>query len=210
MRREQISGNVRRRERAAAGIRTALACALALLASGRAGAAGPLENTDGEHGLLHVYGQLVDSPCQMSMDSRDQTVSLGTLASAELHRPGARSQPVPFSVRLRGCLVASGHLRDSQTDSTVWGADQPVVNVSFIAPADVSNPSLMKLDGVQGIALRLTDSRGRDIRLGSRGVPQLLTPGDNTLRWLLQAQRVPGPLVPGKFQAVTNFTLSYD
>ena len=183
--------------------------AVVMLASVEAGAAS-LENVDGEHGTLTVSGQLVDSPCRLSMESRDQSIDLGTLASADLAYPGARSRPVRFDVRLEGCLVASGHLRDAQTDSAVWGANQPVVSVAFTAPADLSDPSLMRLGGVEGIALRLTDSRNRDVRLGSSGVPQLLTPGNNSLRWTVVAERVPGRLVPGAFRAVADFRLSYD
>jgi type 1 fimbria pilin len=183
---------------------------LFLLASMEANAEASLTDVDGEHGILHVYGQLVDSPCRLSMASRDQTVDLGMLASGDLISPGARSQPVAFSVQLLGCLVASGHLVDDRSDSTVWGANQPVVSVGFTAPADFSDPSLMKLNGVQGVALRITDSNGDDMRLGSHGVPKLLTPGDNTLTWMLQAERVPGQLVPGSFQAVADFRMSYD
>ncbi|HEC2037751.1 TPA: type 1 fimbrial protein [Klebsiella oxytoca] len=182
---------------------------LVMLASMEAEAAS-LENVEGEHGTLTVSGQLVDSPCRLSMASRDQTVDLGTLASADLAYPGARSRPVRVDVRLEGCLVASGHLRDARTDSTVWGANQPVVSVAFTAPADFSDPSLMRLSGVEGIALRLTDSHNHDVRLGSRGVPQLLTPGENSLRWTVVAERVPGRMVPGAFSAVADFRLSYD
>lgn len=189
---------------------TLLLSAVMLLAGTEMSAGASFEDVDGGHGLLHVYGQLVDSPCRLVMDSLDQTVDLGTLASGDLSRPGARSQPVPFSVRLQDCLVASGHLMDERTDSTVQGLDQPVVSVAFTAPADFSNPSLMKLNGVEGIALRLTDSHNRDIRLGSHGVPQLLTPGDNSLAWTVVAERVPGPMVPGAFRAVADFRLSYD
>lgn len=183
--------------------------AVVVLSSLEAGAAS-LDSVDGEHGTLTVHGELVDSPCRLSMETRDQTIDLGTLASADLTYPGARSQPVRFALRLEGCLVASGHLRDAQTDSTVWGHNQPVVNVAFTAPADFSDPSLMKLMGVEGIALRLTDSQNRDVRLGSRGVPQLLAPGGNTLGWTVVAERTPGRLVPGAFRAVADFRLSYD
>lgn len=182
---------------------------VAMLESSEACAAS-LENVDGEHGTLTVTGQLVDSPCQMSMESRDQSIDLGTLASADLAYPGSRSKPVRFDVRLQGCLVASGHIRDVMSDAMVWGHGQPVVNVSFTAPQDFSDPSLMKLSGVQGIALRLTDSHNHDMRLGSFGVPQLLTPGRNSLRWTIVAERVPGPLVPGAFRAIADFRLSYD
>lgn len=172
--------------------------------------AASLEGVEGEHGTLTVTGQLVDSPCRMSMESRDQSIDLGTLTSADLAYPGARSQPVRFSVRLEGCLVASGHLYDAHTDALTRGVDQPVVNVAFTAPADFSDPSLMKLSGVEGIALRLTDNHNHDMRLGDQGVPQLLTPGGNTLNWTVMAERVPGSLVPGKFRAVADFRLSYE
>lgn len=186
-----------------------VATGIVMLVSSEACAAS-LENVDGEHGTLTVSGQLVDSPCRMSMESRDQSIDLGTLASADLTYPGARSRPVRFDVRLQGCLVASGNIRDARSDASVWGHSQPVVNVSFTAPQDFSDPSLMKLNGVQGIALRITDSRNRNMRLGSFGVPQLLTPGRNSLRWTVVAERVPGPLVPGVFKAVADFRLSYD
>lgn len=172
--------------------------------------AASLEDVGGEHGTLTVAGQLVDSPCRMSMESRDQSINLGTLASADLTYPGARSQPVRFSVRLENCLAASGHLYDDRTDALTRGADQPVVNVAFTAPADFSDPSLMKLSGVKGIALRLTDAQNHDIRLGDRGVPHLLTPGDNMLNWTVVAERTPGSLVPGAFRAVADFRLSYE
>lgn len=182
---------------------------LLMLAAAEVGAAS-LEDVDGEHGSLTVSGELVDSPCRLSMDSLDQTVDLGTLASSDLTRPGDRSYPVRFSVRLEGCLVASGYLRDAGTDRVTWSASQPVVDVAFTAPADFRNPSLMRLSGVEGIALRLTDDRNQGVQLGSRGVPKLLTPGDNTLSWNIVAERVPGPVVPGAFRAVADFRLSYE
>lgn len=172
--------------------------------------AASLEGVDGEHGFLTVTGELVDSPCRLSMDSRDQSVDLGTLASSELSYPGARSKPLIFSVRLEGCLVASGLIYDDRTGKAIWSDSQPVVDVAFTAPADFNDPSLMKLSGVKGIALRMTDRHNRDVRLGSHGSAQLLTPGSNVLQWTVVAERVPGPLVPGKFRAVANFQLSYD
>lgn len=187
----------------------AVFCGMVMLAAPGAGAAS-LEGVDGEHGLLTVTGELVDSPCRLSMDSRDQTVDLGTLASSELNYPGAQSSPVTLTVHLEGCLPASGRQYDAQTGQTTASSSQPVVNVAFTAPADFSDPSLMKLTGVEGIALRMTDDRNRDVRLGSRSVPQLLTPGDNILRWTIVAERVPGPLRPGTFRAVTDFRLNYD
>lgn len=184
-------------------------CGIIMLASSGVGAAS-LVGVDGEHGMLTVTGELVDSPCRMSMDSRDQTVDLGTLTSADLRYVGSRSHPVTVKVLLEGCLPASGSQYDVQSDQATIGSGQPVVTVALTAPADASDPSLIKLEGVEGIALRMLDSRNQDVRLGSRGVPQLLTPGDNTLYWNIVAERVSGPLRPGTLRAVTDFKLSYD
>lgn len=169
-----------------------------------------LEHVDGEHGQLDVYGELVDSPCRLSMDSRDQTVDLGTLAAASLIQTGDRSMPLHFMLRLDNCLAASGHIRDQRTDATVVGINQPVVTLMFTAPADPLAPTLIKLNGVSGIGLRITDSLHRDIRLGSLGAPQILSPGNNTLTWSLMAERTAGPLIPGPFRATADIRLSYD
>ncbi|EDW1731967.1 type 1 fimbrial protein [Salmonella enterica subsp. enterica] len=167
------------------------------------------DGVDGEYGVLTVTGDLVDSPCHLSMDSRDQTIDLGMLAASELKYPGARSRPVQATVRLEGCLPAAGNLYDTQTGAVTISNNQPVVDVAFSAPTDSSSPSLVKLTGVKGIALRMTDDKNRVVRFGSHGKQHILSPGDNILHWTIVAERVQGPLLPGAFRAVTDFKLSY-
>jgi type 1 fimbria pilin len=74
----------------------------------------------------------------------------------------------------------------------------------------MDNPRLVKVQGVSGLALHLMDPEGRDVRLGSRGKPLLVTPGQNVLTYTVVAERTIAPLVAGAFWAVVNFRLSYD
>ncbi|SQI34317.1 Fimbria A protein precursor [Serratia plymuthica] len=82
--------------------------------------------------------------------------------------------------------------------------------MSFIAPADADNPELVKVHGASGLALRISDDRGRDIRLGSRGAPLALAVGQNALNYRITPERTRAPLLPGAYAAVVDFQLSYD
>jgi len=170
----------------------------------------PSSRVDGEYGVLRVEGELVDSPCRLALDSRDQTVDLGILAAATLAHPGARSLPFPFTIRLQDCLVASGSSRDPRTDTLIQDSSRPVVNISLIALPDSNETELVALRGTEGLALRITDSQQRVIVPGAPGLPQFLTPGDNVLTWNIAAERTSATLKPGPFYAVADFRLSYE
>lgn len=68
----------------------------------------------------------------------------------------------------------------------------------------------MKVKGVTGIGLRLTDELGRDIRLGAWGAPLFLTTGSDVVTWYVQPTRTSAPLTNGAFRAVADFRLNYD
>lgn len=172
--------------------------------------ASSIDNIDGEYGILKVTGELVDSPCKLSMKSRDQSVDLGALSTTDLEYPGARSTPVSFTVQLEGCLVAAGSLSDEIIPHNRHNISNPEVNITFTAPSESLAPDLIKPIGVSGIALRILDSDGHSVAVGSQEKPQKLIPGDNTLLWKVEAERLPTPIIPGKMNAVIGFRLSYD
>lgn len=107
-------------------------------------------------------------------------------------------------------VLSEGASRDERTGNLSWGRQQPVMTMSFLAPADADNPQLVKVQGVSGIGLRLVDSQQRDVRLGSRGTPQFVSPGDEVLVWYVAAERTRAPLQAGAYRATVNFRLSYE
>ncbi|CAI0927781.1 fimbrial protein [Serratia entomophila] len=165
---------------------------------------------DGASGMLHIRGALTESACRLEMSSARQAVWLGETGTAQLQRPGDRGVPVGFELRLVDCLRSPAATRDERTGGLVWAPNQPAVRVSFDAPADMDNPQLVKAEGASGLALRLLDPNGRDIRLGSHGAPLQLTQGQNALRFRVMPERTLAPLVAGGYQAALFFRLSYE
>ncbi|MGI1755408.1 fimbrial protein [Serratia marcescens] len=165
---------------------------------------------EGAHGVLHVQGELTESACRLEMASAYQTVSLGNTTTAELTLAGDRGVPVNAQLQLRDCLRTPSNNRDTRSGNRVWSTQQPAVSVSFIAPADADNPELVRVQGASGLALRITDTQGRDIRLGGRGAPLALAVGQSALNYSITPERTRAPLQPGAYAAVVGFQLSYD
>ena len=166
---------------------------LCLLPAAQAGA-----DIEGSYGTLYVHGALTESACRLEMTSARQDSARGETA------------PVQFELRLRDCLRSPAGSRDGRTGGLTWASNQPAVTVSFNGVRDADNPQLVKAQGVSGLGLRLEDEHGRDVRLGSRGAPLLLTPGQDALTYRVAAERTPAGLVAGRYRAVVDFHLSYD
>ncbi|CAO95309.1 MrfX protein [Erwinia tasmaniensis Et1/99] len=165
---------------------------------------------EGSHGTLQVQGNLTESACRLDMSSARQDVWMKDTGTARLAVPGDRAAPVAFEMRLTDCLRTQAGQRDGRTGALSWSSVQPTVSVSFHAPADMDNPQLVKAQGVSGLGLRLLDSRGEDVRLGSRGKPLFLTPGHSSLYYTVIPERTSAPLLAGAYRAAVDFQLSYD
>ncbi|WP_421105895.1 fimbrial protein [Serratia marcescens] len=165
---------------------------------------------DGASGTLYVHGALTESACRLEMTSARQDIALGDIGTGRLAGVGARGKPVGFELRLTDCLRSPAGRRDVRTGGMAWADNQPAVTVSFRAIRDADNPQLVKAQGVSGLGLRLEDGQGQDVRLGSRGKPLLLTPGQNTLRYTVTPERTPADLAAGYYQAAVDFHLSYE
>ena len=184
---------------------TALSCLLLALYSAQGHA-----EIQGMSGVVDVSGSLVDTPCSLDMSSADQAIDLGNVSRSQLMRPGDEASPVSFQLRFVDCQRASGSLLSERTGNLVWSAWQPVVSVAFLAPADEDDPRLVKVQGVTGMGLRLTDALGRDVRLGARGEPLFLAHGNDTLTWQVQPRRTTAALSNGAFRATVDFRLVYE
>ncbi|ERK07681.1 MrfE [Serratia fonticola AU-P3(3)] len=167
-------------------------------------------DVEGANGTLYVHGALTESACRLEMTSAHQDVALGETGAGRLRAVGARGEPVRFELRLEDCLRSPAGSRDVRTGGQTWADNQPAVTVSFRATRDADNPQLVKAQGVSGLGLRMANAQGEDVRLGSRGKPLLLTPGQNTLSYTITPERTPAGLMAGSYRAVVDFHLSYD
>ncbi|WP_447878829.1 fimbrial protein [Serratia fonticola] len=167
-------------------------------------------NVDGANGVLHVRGALTESACRLEMTSAYQDVWLGETGTARLAQIGAQGTPVAVRLRLQDCLRTPANNRDERSGNLLWSAHQPAVSLSFVAPADADNPQLIAVRGASGVALRMVDQLGRDIRLGSRGAPLMLAVGQDQLDYVVKLERTRAPLQAGAYSAHVDFRLNYD
>lgn len=179
----------------------------ALLATHAQAEEGPRLSHDGQ---LEVSGSLHHAPCVLEMTSAYQTVELKNVPRSYLQRPGDSAPPVAFQLRFLDCRRVSGSLQNERIGTLVWSPYDPVLSVAFLAPADADDPRLIKVQGITGVGLRLTDPLGRDVRPGDHGQPLFLAHGSDILTWQVQPTRTSAPLTNGVFRASVDFRLTYD
>jgi len=167
-------------------------------------------DVDGANGVLNIRGALTESACRLEMSSAYQDVWLGETGTARMAKIGAQGTPVAITLHLRDCVRSPANNRDERNGNLLWAAYQPAVSFTFVAPADADNPQLIGVRGASGGALRMVDSLGRDIRLGSRGAPLLLAAGQDSLDYIVTPERTRAPLQAGAYSAHVDFRLNYD
>lgn len=167
------------------------------------------EDVEGMVGMLHIRGSMHEMPCSLEMTSLHQTIDLGAVSASQLQRPGDQAMSVPFQLRFQDCQRTAGSIRNERTGNLTWSAHQPVLSVMFVAPADADDPRLVKVQGITGMGLQLTDAQGRDVQLGANGQPLFLPLGGNTQTWNVHPTRTAAPLTSGAFRAVVDFRLNY-
>lgn len=165
---------------------------------------------DGQHGVIHVSGSLTENPCRLAMESSNQSVSLGNITRAELNNAGGSANPVPFQIELLDCLEVHSELQNAQTGSKVWSTIEPAVKVRFVAPSVPQYANIIRVNGAEGMGLRVTNVAGQILPIDKDSNPMLIASGQNQLTYYISAIKTSGPLIPGAFSALIAFEMLYD
>ncbi len=155
---------------------------------------------DQGHGTVTFVGSIIDAPCSISPDSVDQTINLGEISSVAL-KDGGTSEPRPFEIKLEQC--------DTSTLKSV--------SATFTGAPSTGNKDLLGITGTaKGASIAITNGSGEVITLGAPSPAQKLQNGNNTLAFSAYLQgdadvseTEPAVIVPGSFQSIADFTLSY-
>lgn len=161
-------------------------------------------------GVLYISGGLREGVCKLEMDSEWQQVVIGSISSAVLSKPGDRAEPVDFHIRFRDCARGKGSQRYDDLGTLSWSEYQPVISLTFLAPADVDTPDLFAVRGTSGIGLRITDNDSYSLKPGRRSQPVFLTPGSDEMTFKVAVERTAAPLIEGLYTATVDFRVSYD
>ncbi|VDZ85071.1 fimbrial protein [Kluyvera intermedia] len=144
---------------------------------------------------VEFSGTLVADPCQVDVDSEDQTVDFGAIASKTFINHD-QSAPETFHILLKDCDLTLGEK----------------VSVTFYGEKDATEPALFAVTGqARGIALAITDSEGHPVTPDGAQSWRPLAPGDVQLTWQARVQSTAGKAVTeGEFQSVVTFSLQYE
>lgn len=156
---------------------------------------------DQGHGTVTFTGSIIEAPCSITPETKDQTVSLGQVSNVAL-KDGGHSTPKNFYIKLENCDLTSADPGKINT-----------VTVSFTGATSIDGADLLGITGTaKGAGIALTDGAGNLIKLGNPTSAQSLGQGNNTLSFAayLQGSKAENAvIVPGEFQSVADFTLAY-
>lgn len=166
---------------------------------------------EGMHGDIHVEGSLTESPCHLSMESAEQSVSLGTIPRYRLRRMGDHSPAVAVHLQLQDCGMASNHLRDNAHEESDYQLPDQLVSLLTIEGVESpDNLHLLKVNGdVKGVALRLEDPQHHQLVPGEHSRGLIMNQGNTDLVLYAMLERTEQPLIEGQFNVLMNFTLGY-
>ena len=163
----------------------------------------------GNVGKLRVYGALVESPCQLQMDTADQSVGLGNIQTADLKFVGDQARSTPFVIQLQDCIPINTNIKNYKMDTDTWSTYQPGFKLRFLAQSAPDFPNLIAVNGAKGIALRLSEDDGSPIDLGTDSKPLLVTPPQEGFRYWITPIKI-SRLEPNAFQSIISFEVIYE
>lgn len=155
----------------------------------------------GDQGTLYVKGSLQEGPCHLMMRSAFQDVKLESSAIANLHNPGDTGKPQQMTFRLVGCRPSAGG------ESGGAGRD---ITAKFLSPADPDDPTLLRINGVTGVGLKLQDRKGRLVMPGEPQKLLFMSTAGDVVTYTVIPVRTTAPLTTGEFVATVDFGMSYD
>ncbi|MGO2346203.1 MAG: fimbrial protein [Providencia sp.] len=156
---------------------------------------------DAGSGTVTFSGSIIEAPCSIAPGEENQEVELGQVSNTTLDN-GGESSAQPFQIKLEGCNLKG----DNQVSVTFKGTE-----------AGTSTGFLQITGDAAGAAVKIMNASGSQIKVNS-AAKQNYVEGNNTLKFqasligleLLDANDKTIHVTPGKFQAVTNFTLAYN
>lgn len=165
---------------------------LALVLSGFG--TGAMASTDG---TVKFNGEIVDTPCVVSTDSTDQTVTLGKVKSSTFAAVKDTSADQGFSIKLEEC------------DASV----KKTANVIFTGSQDSTDNTLLAISNVAGAAtgvgIEIMNNDGTAIPMGEAGADNTLQNGENTLNFKAHYKSTAASVTPGVANSQADFQVTY-
>ncbi|ATM85288.1 type 1 fimbrial protein [Yersinia massiliensis] len=154
--------------------------------------------TQAADSTISISGYVKDNACSVAPGSQSFVVDLLSHAAKQLHRVGATTPRVLFSIVLDNCSAIA-------------------VKTGFTGGADSDNLSLLKIDSgagaAAGMGIQILDNNGNAIALNetSSGLnwSSITTGQSNTLYFYARLMATRAQVTAGQVSATANFTLEF-
>lgn len=148
-------------------------------------------------GRVNMEGAIIETPCAIDTDSRDQTIDMSVLPLSQIVRDG-QGGVRDFRIRLVNCVL--GRIDPSLPD---WQRFQ----VTFDGRAE---PGGFGVSGeARGVALQIADALGHVANPGEALPAVSITPGDKILHYSMRLVSNQQVLRAGEYYSTVRFKLDY-
>ncbi|TNV22522.1 type 1 fimbrial protein [Buttiauxella sp. B2] len=154
--------------------------------------------TDEGHGKITFKGSIIEAACSIDAKSLDQSIQLGAISKKHLGG-GGKSTPVPLSIQLHDCDTDTAKTATVTFNGTK-GDDKEGLSSGFAVTGQGA-----------GVGVVITDLGGNVIAPGGASEVFNINDGDNELEFqaYVQGASASASVIPGSFQSVANFVMSY-
>lgn len=159
--------------------------------------------TQGTGGVVHFTGKITDASCNVTTDTSDQTVDLGTWASSYFTSQKETTR-TPFHISVDGCpdtVTSIAVLFDGTKDST----DSTLLGLNSTPDSDGNTAT--------GVAVKLYDyDRNTQIKVGDVSKSVTLNQGEvsKTLNFFANYDATADKVTTGEADADANFLMVYN
>ncbi|HBU6133634.1 fimbrial protein [Enterobacter bugandensis] len=143
-------------------------------------------------GVVNFHGYVIDAPCSIAPESKDQTIEFGDITKSFLQNGGKSEQKL--TIKLINCDAATA---------------AKGVQVNFGGAVVGGTSTELLTAGTTNTAIKL-NGYGEDVVFGTPTKAVMVADGDTFLEYTASLVKASGATVAeGEFTAVSNFTMTY-
>jgi type 1 fimbria pilin len=150
---------------------------------------------DQGHGVVHMNGSILETPCAIDVADREQAVELGTETVGELIHDG-KGPARPFAIHLVNCVIRP----------TEQGLAASRFQVTFDGKPD---EGLFGVVGAEGVGLQITDIAGNVAVPGQPMPYESIRSGPMELDYVLRLVGDRSQLHAGDYSSAIRFKIDY-
>lgn len=147
-------------------------------------------------GALSMAGSILESPCDIEVGDRDQSLVMDVFPISQLAMTG-RGPERDFSIRLVGCYVG------------LESSNSPWRRFAVTFDGQQEREYFGVIGSAQGLALVIRDVRGATAIPGRPLPERVMAPGEKQLDYTVAVVASQQPLRAGNYRSVIRFKMDY-